>query len=213
MRSGLVLPLILAAALVGGVVAAVSREDDNSLQSAGFGPAAAPQAALLPPPVGGAGRPVALGPADAAKIADFNRLLRSHQISGDVVELGKSGEHAFYRFKATAGHYCYSVSTPGAASKFGPLMCPEGFPSQHVPLLDMSVVEANAGEPESAHLITVRGFAGDDVARVGLAAHDGSIVASVPVINNTYELTDLPDRPVSTVVPLGRDGTKLTQTP
>ncbi|MDQ5822073.1 MAG: hypothetical protein M3540_11595 [Actinomycetota bacterium] len=177
---------------------------------AGFGVTGAPSASTLPPPVGGTGRPVTLGPADAAKIARFNSLLRGRQISPDVVELAK-GEHAFYRFKADAGRYCYSVSTPGSASKFGPLMCGEGFPSTQVPLLDMSVVEASS--MQSPHFINVRGFASDAVARVGLATSDGKIVASVPVINNTYELTDLPEQPVSTVIPLGRDGARLTKIP
>lgn len=212
LRSQWTLPLVLVAAIIGSVVVGHSAREGSGPQLAGFGVMRGPSASTLPPPVGGTGRPVTLGPADAAKIARFNSLLRGHKISPDVVELAK-GNQAFYRFKADAGRYCYSVSTPGSASQFGPLMCSEGFPSSEVPLLDMSVVEASSHDQQSAHFIQVRGFASDAVARVGVATSDGKIVASVPVVNNTYEMTELPEQPVSAVIALGRDGSKLTVIP
>jgi hypothetical protein len=200
---------ILAAAL-GALVFAAVRPEAVGQQGAGFG---IPMFKDAQPatPVGGRGIAIALDASDERRLAVLYRG-SSRSYRAHIVQFAENQGHRYFRIPTNDG-YCYSVSTkPASGAHLGPIVCAPGFPSSEEPLLDFSVVEGTSGEPKSAHLILVRGIAADNVSRVELAAADGTVVATIPVVSNVYELQN-PPATAARVVARNSQGKQLIALP
>jgi hypothetical protein len=93
--------------------------------------------------------------------------------------LGERDGISFYAARNPAGHFCFAVSS-SLARGVGCRLDDE-FPSMQDPLIDMF------SSPEQ-----IAGFAADGVADVVLLDSSGDALATIPVSDNIYALTDPP---------------------
>lgn len=188
---------VFATAAVGGVAAALSQAGSagpHSLEaSRSLGLISSIQT----------GTPITLPPGDARTA----RFTGDYQTLEKVAENGKS---AYFTLQKNNGERCYAVGTSGATWPLGAVACRDGapyFPSAAVPTLDLSVVEMTVGG-SGMHYMNARGFAADGVAAVNALSGTGSVLARVPVDNNTYDADSLPDG-VTQLVPVDASGNAL----
>jgi hypothetical protein len=124
---------------------------------------------------------------------------------GSVFLIGSNGKHNFYEVDRSTGAPCNGVGGVGPSFKFpvGILSCPNpnaptaSFPSPRSPILDLSLIGADAGQP--THIVDLAGLAADSVAAIGVLNSQGQIVLTVPVKNNVF----------ASGTPLGVDAVRL----
>jgi hypothetical protein len=109
----------------------------------------------------------------------------------------------FYAAKNTAGNYCFAIGFGSSATpRLDALACQGGaigsFPSASDPVADFSAIRATADG--STSVVTLAGFAGDDVARVAVLDRDGKTIASTRVKNNVYAADNLPQTEATAIV-------------
>lgn len=99
---------------------------------------------------------------------------------------------SFYVFEFSSGRRCYdAVHRPKIVGGIGRCLAPSrAFPTPEDPVLDLSLVGADAGEP--MHTLTLQGIAADGVASVGVLGSDGSVYGKTAVDRNVFVSTGLP---------------------
>lgn len=106
----------------------------------------------------------------------------------DVFLLARSNGRNFFRFTTKSGHDCFGTGRAGAAWPVGVISCRTAapyFPSATVPILDLSVVGADAGD-QQLHFYRLQGFAADGVTQLNVLDPAGAVIDTVPVIDNVY---------------------------
>ena len=119
--------------------------------------------------------------------------------------IGQTQGFAFYAFDLKNNRQCYDAVRQTTARIVGGIMrCssnPTGptFPSPERPVVDLSLVGADAGQP--IHTIQLAGIAADGIAAVAVLGSDGNVYGKTQVVGNVYVSTGLPpqaDGPVIT---------------
>jgi len=107
----------------------------------------------------------------------------------DAFLLGSRNGRNYFRFTSTSGHDCFGTGRAGSAWPIGVISCRTAapyFPSATEPILDVSVVGADAGD-QRLHFYRVQGFAADGVGQINVLDAPGAIIDVVPVIDNVYD--------------------------
>ncbi len=123
--------------------------------------------------------------------------------AGEVRLLAERSGIGFYAAKNTAGKYCFAIGFGSSTTpRLDALACQGGvigsFPSASDPVADFSGVRAAA--EGSTSVVTLAGFAADDVARVAVLGRNGKTIASTQVESNVYAAGDLPQTEASAIV-------------
>lgn len=130
----------------------------------------------------GPGTPFTLPASDVRTTRLFAAGFRS------VSLLGTRGGRSYFRLTTTSQHDCFGIGQAGASWPLGVISCRVAepyFPSAEQPILDESVVGSDAGEAEM-HFYRVQGFASDGIATINILNDHGSVLAALPVVDNTY---------------------------
>lgn len=113
--------------------------------------------------------------------ADERATLEGAGVAGEVRRLAERGGVRFYTGRGSNGETCFATGVAqGPAPHFGVLFCPAGtsgeaaFPSQNVPILDLSI-ESRGANMEIVSVDRLAGFAADGVASVGVRDANGRL--------------------------------------
>src|SRR5438067_7716989 len=160
--------------------------------------------APAPPTFTPSGVPAALGAADSQALARAG-------VERGLRVLGERAGLRFYSADSSAGtNRCFAL---GDARIDGGLLF-AGCQSAENPfstsrLVDLSPRQGDdAADPAAATVFVTRlvGFASDGVARVGIVDASGSMIASTPVVNNTYASGSFAHVPAKAIVAIDRGG-------
>lgn len=151
-----------------------------------------------------AGTPVAPGSVDSRQ----RDLLSSSGVRGSLHRLAVVDGTAYYSALSTSGGACFLTGpSDGETARFAEIICqPAGgvFPSSSNPVLDFStyLLDADTGK---LSVVTILGFATDDIGSVALEGADGESVEA-SVVKNVYSVTAPRSIAVSRLVARSRNG-------
>lgn len=146
--------------------------------------------------------------------------LKSVGADGNIRRLDVRDGVAFYVARSEAGALCLHVASADAPAPqgirgSGGCMPPETakrFPSPGMPVWSMTSYMSPPGGPRAGVFVhRLAGFAADGVADVEFIARDGSSIASVPVANNVFAASGLPQVPIKALVAHDADGNVVWQ--
>lgn len=106
---------------------------------------------------------------------------------GQLSFVSSAANRNFYMIDHTGGGPCFASGRIGRPYPIGVWRCPEGgtvMPSAKIPLVDLSIVGSENGGP--MHIVSLAGFAANNVAHVTVIDAAGNPVLRVPVTNNVF---------------------------
>jgi hypothetical protein len=123
-----------------------------------------------------------------AKISAAGTRILAHLGANDLRLLGQVGQRQFFRL-IVRGNTCLAFGDVDAAGATPTdVYCPSGrFPSADLPVYDDPAVEIARDEPRAAQFLEIDGLAADGVKSVELVG-SGGVIASAPVVGNTFAL-------------------------
>lgn len=141
--------------------------------------------------------------------AGSEKLLESVGAVGELRLLAERGDHAYYRMAGLNGQPCFAMG-PARPRSIGTAQCLKSADAMPSAVVDMSEVVLDPSTRAIVRFERIEGIAADGVASIAL--EDGGVmVATAPVVKNTYRLdhAQVPPTAPDAIVALDGDGAVL----
>jgi hypothetical protein len=175
--------IVAAAALIPAAVAiGAAIRGDTASSGLRKSTTSTPEATMV-----GASYPIALSEFSAGA----QGLLAQVDATGSITLVADRGDTVFYRIEGATGAPCYAVGGQGVPRNIEQIGCRDPRLASTSSLVDMSIY-AGSETSRASRLVHLKGFAGESVTSIELRLADGSTVARVPVVDDAYDLADVP---------------------